>query len=334
MEKVSLDLSYFVNMRQAELYQCPICYLIPHPSIAIEHRDCGKIFCKPCLIQWSELNKTCPNCKMLLKNTLNEKFSIALFNTMLTLIISCPNSPPDVDQCEWKGEWDRVFSHSVECPYGLIKCPANCGKYIKKTDAKQHEDGICGIKMIMQRGLESILSNKKFSEDFKKLYADIIIETIKNELVARNNEVYWGITVGLSEARKSSFHALSQMYYETQDLHISETFQDKEWKGIVVVFMFNKKTRECNNINPALFSLEEKVNLSIKKAINEYFCNEIPNEEFELSVRIIKKIANSIWGIMHKFVYGIDVFASMKGNEYCVSWKTICNTKRDRKSVV
>ncbi|ELP87904.1 hypothetical protein EIN_274910 [Entamoeba invadens IP1] len=76
-------------------YECPICMSVPHPSHAIEHSQCGKIFCEKCIFVWWEFQHkcVCPYCRGDFTDFQTvKKHSRALYNILMEQKFRCPVS--------------------------------------------------------------------------------------------------------------------------------------------------------------------------------------------------------------------------------------------------
>jgi len=147
---ISFELSQFLYPKIAELFVCPICMQIPFPSNAVEHRECGKIFCKKCINRWLSNNTNCqnlpncPNCKLPLPvlKMQNTKLPISLRNIMSNLKIKCPNND---EMCKWEGELDLLESHLKKCEFTEIFCTWGCDKVIQRKLLSLHFENGCKI---------------------------------------------------------------------------------------------------------------------------------------------------------------------------------------------
>eukprot|EP01022_Parablepharisma_sp_SALTPOND_P027965 TRINITY_DN687_c0_g1_i2.p1 TRINITY_DN687_c0_g1~~TRINITY_DN687_c0_g1_i2.p1 ORF type:complete len:409 (+),score=4.97 TRINITY_DN687_c0_g1_i2:167-1228(+) len=182
----AIGIDYFVSKKMAELYICPICLNVPHPSSAIEHKDCGKIFCKSCIHEWSQKEPSCPNCNKQLESSSKVNLSLALKNTMGMLEIKCLNVPADSDECKWVDEWDRLAAHNDTCPYALVPCPNGCRKMILRKDFDHHLTNMCKTKQMHCRYAEVGCTAKvrrkdlaKHEDEEKGLHLELIWEYLQ-----------------------------------------------------------------------------------------------------------------------------------------------------------
>jgi len=139
--KKTFELDRFKNRKIAELFVCPICFSIPYPDNAVDHPQCGKIFCKSCLESWDAQANKCPTCKNSFDNFHMRNLAITLKNIMLCLIIYCPNAPLNSGLCKWKGEFENLNEHMKICEYSEIECQNGCKtKIIRKDQIKHNEN--------------------------------------------------------------------------------------------------------------------------------------------------------------------------------------------------
>lgn len=143
----ALEIDYFVNKKVASLYVCQICLQVPNPLTAVEHADCGKLFCLPCISNWIRSSRQCTNCKGPFLNS-SPNLSITLKRLILSILVLCPNTPSSDAKCPWEGEWEELQQHERECPYALIPCLYNCGKEIMRRDMGQHTKVDCPNKLV------------------------------------------------------------------------------------------------------------------------------------------------------------------------------------------
>eukprot|EP00826_Nyctotherus_ovalis_P022896 TRINITY_DN17669_c0_g1_i1.p1 TRINITY_DN17669_c0_g1~~TRINITY_DN17669_c0_g1_i1.p1 ORF type:complete len:292 (+),score=44.21 TRINITY_DN17669_c0_g1_i1:93-968(+) len=171
-ERIELD--YFTNKKIASLYVCEICLAIPNPLLAVEHADCGKIFCLSCISHWIKNQKTCPNCKKAFKST---QLSLALKRSMLNIAISCPNVSLEAKECQWEGEWEQLPIHERECPYAMIPCPNECEEEIRRKELTDHISASCANKMETCKFCKKAFSLKIFKahEDSCELNMDAVV---------------------------------------------------------------------------------------------------------------------------------------------------------------
>eukprot|EP00826_Nyctotherus_ovalis_P018002 TRINITY_DN15341_c0_g2_i11.p1 TRINITY_DN15341_c0_g2~~TRINITY_DN15341_c0_g2_i11.p1 ORF type:complete len:295 (-),score=37.10 TRINITY_DN15341_c0_g2_i11:100-984(-) len=143
----TLEFKFFASKKTVFLYMCQICRQVPNPSAAVEHADCGKIFCSPCIANWARTSELCSSCKKPFHDS-RPNLSIALKRTMLSAVVVCPNTPPNSEKCSWEGEWEELYLHERECLYTLLPCPCKCGKEIMRKDVEQHTKIDCSNKIV------------------------------------------------------------------------------------------------------------------------------------------------------------------------------------------
>eukprot|EP01022_Parablepharisma_sp_SALTPOND_P031386 TRINITY_DN797_c0_g1_i2.p1 TRINITY_DN797_c0_g1~~TRINITY_DN797_c0_g1_i2.p1 ORF type:complete len:460 (-),score=8.25 TRINITY_DN797_c0_g1_i2:90-1343(-) len=320
MSRSSLDIAHFYNQRQAELYICPICFSVPHPFSAVEHQDCGKIFCAPCLGEWLKGNhSTCPNCRRLMKVV---KLGLALTNTMLSLLIRCPYAPPQL--CIWQGEWDNLPSHEEECPYAPLECPNECGQWIRKPDLQKHVKS-CSIRTIIRESMRKTLDGQRYDGPKGADYAGKIVANILEELCKMNNDMSWGVAVVLAEGQGASCWSSTEIYCAEYDVHLYESYENdnKDWLGLAFIFMYDRQKRDRPCDTSSFNVLANSVKVTIREILQN--CLDIIGKySGETALAYCKFVTTSIkdtlWELLGQFVYGVNVFFAPKTTHGCFTW--------------
>jgi len=143
-QKISIpriDLDYFKNTNTAQNLLCTICQCVPDPRLAMEHQNCGKLFCKSCIETWMTKQPTCPTCKE--RNLTLSPTPISLKNTMLSFVVACPISSEKL--CKWEGTWENLEKHYEICEFAQVQCRNGCGKNVARYMLDLHENFACTL---------------------------------------------------------------------------------------------------------------------------------------------------------------------------------------------
>ena len=130
-------------------YQCPICYdLFTEPLSEPFITDCGHLCCRKCRNRLLDSSKPeCPTCREpeMLSSARCEKY---LQRVVRSLKVRC--SDYEVG-CEWVGELRDLHDHldpaNRQCS-SSIACPFGCGKYIRRSEMREHTRRHCHKRMI------------------------------------------------------------------------------------------------------------------------------------------------------------------------------------------
>ena len=140
-----------------DLLVCPICKKIYwNPQ---ECRNCGIIYCEPCLKISLEKDERCPSCREGAKfehcKSLLRRLDALQFkcnNWLCREIMGykelpyhiCPNDILycQIEGCTWKDARMYFLIHAQECPCEVIHCPNKCEEMIKRGDIPKHR-GVC-----------------------------------------------------------------------------------------------------------------------------------------------------------------------------------------------
>lgn len=122
--------------------KCAICLSIPHYDDAIEHKNCGHIFCSICI---SNIKKNeCPLCKFPLEtNRKIKEENLFLYRFIKSLLTKC-----DHEECTEIFAWESLEKHlQSECDYSLKQCKFGCGSIFLKKQESEHLT-ICLLKPV------------------------------------------------------------------------------------------------------------------------------------------------------------------------------------------
>eukprot|EP01022_Parablepharisma_sp_SALTPOND_P005883 TRINITY_DN1239_c0_g1_i1.p1 TRINITY_DN1239_c0_g1~~TRINITY_DN1239_c0_g1_i1.p1 ORF type:complete len:453 (-),score=18.13 TRINITY_DN1239_c0_g1_i1:590-1948(-) len=311
-DTTSIEILYFVNQKQAEFFICPLCHDVPYPKNAIEHKTCGRVFCLSCLKQWK--GPSCYYCKA--KDTAYQSSSLALINTMFSLIITCPHVLPQSEKCKWQGEWEKLETHTKECPHALIECPKKCGAYMKRPGLEIHLKTSCCIRNIARKVMHKVLNGKKYEKRKAKTYAIFITESIKHELQKKDKEAFFGVAVVLAEGEEGFFKSAA-MRDINNDIQLFEAYKDNpEWLGVAFIFIRNSKKRE-NEYNdtsfPAVSSIIQDVAYALAEDHLEVAGRYLNKTAPVYTTRLVQDICENLKKILSKFTYGVNVFLLPRG---------------------
>ncbi len=147
----SLPTTKFLNSVLCEDYQCAICQEVSLPRTAVEHKDCGRIYCTNCINDWIQKSDTCPYCRLGARGGLRgikEDNKIA-HRTLSRLIVRCIATGESLHQgCPWTGEFGALEDHLASCAFALVYCGYRCGKLFPRGTVKRHEDEDCGLRWV------------------------------------------------------------------------------------------------------------------------------------------------------------------------------------------
>ena len=104
MHQRSVPQSMFTDNEVLQEYLCPICRDVSVLQTAMEHIQCGAIFCKQCLEVWNRTNDSCPKCRDKASTNirlLKEGNKVA-YRIMSKLQVKCVTS--NDYPCNWVGE--------------------------------------------------------------------------------------------------------------------------------------------------------------------------------------------------------------------------------------
>ncbi|XP_070570587.1 TNF receptor-associated factor 2-like isoform X1 [Ptychodera flava] len=152
-----------------EKYTCGYCKLLlkePHQN------KCGHLFCKLCVDALTRATepRNCPTCTAEGDPELNSIIRAdtcfrdnALRKEMKRLNTKCHNQG-----CVWRGPFGEYEEHEPICKFGLISCPNDCGRQIKRGDSNKHAEKECTLRLIRCRDCGSNLQFKNLKRHIVK----------------------------------------------------------------------------------------------------------------------------------------------------------------------
>ena len=203
---------------------CPICEKIYwNPQ---ECRECGIVYCEPCLKISLEKNERCPSCKKGAKfgacKSLLRRLDALQFNCnkgqcsdlmgyqdLANHVCPFDTLNCEIEGCTWKGNRNNFLNHTQKCPCVLIFCPNKCAiQRIKRGDIYQHRE-VCLLEKVEcpnKCGFSCIRKNKKMQ--MKKHVADICpLERLTCCYVGRGCKVHTIRSKHAKHIRKCQYQA-------------------------------------------------------------------------------------------------------------------------------
>ncbi len=153
MENSSLPLLHFKDPESALNFVCAICTKVPHPSTAIEHVACGRIFCRPCLNAWFRSHTVCPQCGQPAAGRVRDIVSEnkMVFHFVSNLHLYCPSTlgSDGSRACHWMGPWSALADHLRTCEELAILCKFGCGYAAARKYMQFHESSVCTLRPVI-----------------------------------------------------------------------------------------------------------------------------------------------------------------------------------------
>ena len=133
------------------LFTCPICLNIPNPESAVDHMQCGKIFCRDCVLAWTAKESMCPACSQKISDSQTDLRAIkaknkTVYQIMIGYKIRCVNVEQTKEGCQWCGELQDFAKHIKECLYVTEFCRWGCGAQMQRKVLGQHEINECWMR--------------------------------------------------------------------------------------------------------------------------------------------------------------------------------------------
>eukprot|EP00029_Vermamoeba_vermiformis_P012362 TRINITY_DN7176_c0_g1_i1.p1 TRINITY_DN7176_c0_g1~~TRINITY_DN7176_c0_g1_i1.p1 ORF type:complete len:258 (-),score=-24.59 TRINITY_DN7176_c0_g1_i1:8-781(-) len=119
--------------------ECVICQ--DKLNDAHETLCCHQCYCKKCITEWMERNKTCPSCRRALP-----KKNIAK-NVPIQRMVD--NLPANCTSCRARLTRGTMVEHVIRsCPYTAVTCPQKCGVSVLRKDVGDHQASSCPKRII------------------------------------------------------------------------------------------------------------------------------------------------------------------------------------------
>lgn len=131
---VNLDYYYYNN------YICSICQNFILDPVESTSGNCRHVFCRVCIKKWLNINKTCPLCKVTIKEI---QKSYSTYKALGKFIIKCLNKG-----CQQKKYYEDIANHLENCPYRLYHCSNNNCNYVGLEREVESHSKICGYRII------------------------------------------------------------------------------------------------------------------------------------------------------------------------------------------
>lgn len=138
--------------KPALLFTCPICLSIPAPDAALDHMQCGKIFCRHCITAWAGKSPLCPACNQKIGGedlrAIKDK-NKTVYQIMVCYRVHCPNFiTEEKTRCDWVGEISQVVVHLRDCKYVENSCKWGCGAVMARIKISEHETKECLMRIV------------------------------------------------------------------------------------------------------------------------------------------------------------------------------------------
>ena len=117
----------FINQKEAESYQCNICYQVPFPEYAYYTNIYAAIFCEECRNKCLAISSSCPICKdrsFQSNSSLIQSNSKKLYSLMLDLV-ACNGRNQRMRNAPEREVWQFKGSHNNRmclCCYSSFQC--------------------------------------------------------------------------------------------------------------------------------------------------------------------------------------------------------------------
>lgn len=103
----------FINNENISMnLQCSICNEIFNNPMRL---DCGHTYCYDCLSDWLKKSGQCPNCRVIIAESLISRDLLA-YNITMELDVTCNNESKG---CPWKGQLGSLVNHMKSCDVSI-----------------------------------------------------------------------------------------------------------------------------------------------------------------------------------------------------------------------
>ena len=146
----SIPQAMFSDNEVLQEYVCPICQEVSALLTAMEHIQCGAIFCKQCLEIWNRTNDTCPKCREKASSNIRllKDGNKVAYRIMSKLQVRCVTGNLDGNKCNWIGELEFLNKHLEICEYETISCPFSLQHEIPRKKLKEHKEKECEFRLM------------------------------------------------------------------------------------------------------------------------------------------------------------------------------------------
>ncbi len=129
-----MDPNLFVDPSTAEDFICAICHLVVKDPI-VEHIDCYRVFCKPCIEEFS--SHTCPHCSSSTLDRLRPMHPKVYSQVYLKLEMKC-----SLQNCDSTIPLSQYDNHLSSCIHVIVPC-SYCDKQIEVIAMEDHHAKDC-----------------------------------------------------------------------------------------------------------------------------------------------------------------------------------------------
>lgn len=148
-----MPLLHFRDAESALNFVCGICSKVVNPFVAIEHVDCGRVFCRSCLNVWFRCHSVCPQCGRTATGRIREVVTEnkMVFNFIINLHVFCPSTlgPDGIRGCPWVGPWGSLAEHLKSCEELTVPCKFACGYVASRKLMMFHESSVCALRPVL-----------------------------------------------------------------------------------------------------------------------------------------------------------------------------------------
>ncbi len=193
-----MDPERFVDQSLLHNFTCLVCLMVVKDPDIVEHSDCKRLFCRPCLEPIAYTSNKCPACSQCVSGKMDKMNYIVRDMVYSKLVMKCSNQG-----CFEQFPLSQREHHEVHhCPFRMVIC-VDCRKRISIDSLIEHQMLTCEMRYVICDvpgcGKQMLRKNidehgRLFWKIHKQLYEEIIkrqkdeINELKNEQLQEESD--------------------------------------------------------------------------------------------------------------------------------------------------
>ena len=139
-----MDPENFVDQSLLHNFTCLVCLMVVKDFEIVEHSDCKRLFCRPCLEPIAYTSNKCPACSQCVSGKMDKMNYIVRDMVYSKLVMKCSNQ----GCLETFPLSQREHHESVKCSYRMVSCVL-CPQRMPKASIREHQDSTCEMGFVI-----------------------------------------------------------------------------------------------------------------------------------------------------------------------------------------